>query len=233
MYNDHLATASYGLATTGAYLDGYGYDYKHAGARQFMADIGCPDQMIYVNDGNTRKPGTDTIGVTIGSKVLQQYDGGTLKDTEYTLIAVAVRGANYEKEWASNVTLGDGSAHDGEAQGFSEAADQVMQAIDYYIYRYGLQDKIKDGKVKFWVAGFSRAGATSNLTSKRLVETYCYRADTGTETTVATGNQVFAYPCEAAKGGTDVAEKLADKTAYYCIHNLVNAGDVVPLVGPK
>lgn len=231
IYNDHLATASAGMASAGAYLDSYEYRYKHAGARQFMADIGCPDQKIYVNDSNASMPGTDTIGVTIASKVLQRYEGnsGQLVNTDNVLIAIAVRGANYEKEWTSNVTLGDGSAADGEAQGFSNAADQVMDAVDYYIHRYGLQEKVRQGKVKFWVSGFSRAGATSNLTSKRLVETYCYTSDGASPT----GNEVFAYPVEAPKGGTDNAEKLADKSCYYVIHNLINTADLVPLVGPK
>lgn len=40
VYNEHLASASYGLAMSGAYLDGYEYAYKHAGARQYFADIG-------------------------------------------------------------------------------------------------------------------------------------------------------------------------------------------------
>ncbi len=232
IYNDHLATASSGLATAGAYLDEYAYNYKHAGTRQFLADIGCPDQMIYVNDNNESKPGTDTIGVTIGSKVLQQYDGSTnkLKDTDSVLVVVTVRGANYENEWASNVTLGDGSKASGEAQGFSEAADQTMEAIEYYIARYDLQDEIEAGKVKFWVSGFSRAGATSNITSKRLIEKYC--VDTGTDYTVATGNEVFAYPVEPPRGGTDNAELLSGSD-YYSIHNLVNTCDVVPLVGPR
>ena len=47
----------------------------------------------------------------------------------------------------------------GEAQGFSEAADQVMSAIEYYITKYSLEDEIKAGKVKFWVSGFSRDGS--------------------------------------------------------------------------
>lgn len=125
-------------------------------------------------------------------------------NTDYVLIAVAVRGANYEKEWASNVTLGDGSTRDGEAEGFGGAADQVMDAIEYYIGRYGLSDEIAAGKVKFWVSGFSRVGATSNITGKRLIETYCEKS----ETSVATGNEVFCYPLEAPKGGTDKAELL-------------------------
>ena len=231
IYNNHLATASWSLASAGGYLNGYEYDYKHAAARQFMADIGCPDQMIYVNDANTIKPGTDTIGMTIGSKVLQEYDGNDLKDTDYTLIAVAFRGHNYEKEWASNVLLGDGSYNDGEALGFTQAADQAMDSISYYINRYGLKEKVEEGKVKFWLSGFSRAGAATNLTSKRIIEKYCYKTEEATQS--ATGNEVFAYPLEAPQGGTDKAEKLTDKTKYYSIHNIINTGDIVPNVGPK
>ena len=81
VYSDHLATASWGLAQSGAYLGSPDYNYKHAGARKFMADIGCPDQMIYVNDCDVSVPGINTMGVAIGAKNLQKYDGGTLVDT--------------------------------------------------------------------------------------------------------------------------------------------------------
>ena len=231
-YNDHLATASWNLALGGTYLrEGIAkldsYKYKHTGTRQFFSDIGCPDENIYVNDCNVNKPGTDTIGVTIGSKELQQYgNDGKLESTGDILIPIAVRGGGYEAEWASNVLLGSGSTRGGEAQGFSEAADQVMQAVEYYIAKYDLEDELAAGKVKFWVSGFSRAGATANITSKRLIEKYASGA-------ADKNNQVFGYPCEAAKGGTDKAEKLSDKTKYYSIHNLINAGDMVPLVGPE
>ena len=232
VYNDHLATASWNLAFSGNYLRRWNndYTYKHQGARQFMADIGCPDQMIYVNDSLVSKPGLDTIGVCIGSKKLQEYDGSKLKDTGDILMAVTIRGGGYEAEWGSNVTLGSGNDDrgadkKGEALGFSQAADQTMEAIDYYINRYGLQDAVKEGKVRFWISGFSRAGATANITSKRLVEKYA----NGSE---GKQNLVFSYPCEAPKGGTDAAEQLSDKTKYYCIHNIVNSGDVVPLVAP-
>ncbi len=231
-YNDHLATTSLNLAFAGMYLrDGLleldTYKYKHAAARQILADIGCPDQNIYVNDSNASKPGTDTIGVTIASKKLQKYNGDALEDTEYTLIPILVRGGGYELEWTSNMTLGAGTTKDGEAMGFSSAADQVMESLDYYIAKYELQDDLEAGKVKFWVEGYSRAGATSNITSKRIIEKYCYDKDGN-----PTGNQLFTYTCEAPQGGTDKAEKLADKTCYYSIHNLINASDIVPLVGP-
>lgn len=235
-YNEHLATTSWVLAFAGTYLrkfddpDSQGNTYynKHAGARQFLADIGCPDQNIYVNDSMVSKPGTDTIGCTIGSKALAKAGG---VETGKILIPVTVRGGGYESEWASNCTLGAGTpdeGRNGEAKGFSTAADQVVDEIDQYIKKYELEDEIHDGKVVFWVSGFSRAGATANITSKRLVELY---ADGSGK--AGKNNRVFGYTCEAAKGGTDLAQTLgASSSAYHCIHNMINRADVVPLVAP-
>ena len=217
-YNEHLATTSWTLAFAGTYLrkfdvpDSQGNTYynKHAGARQFLADIGCPDQSIYVNDSMVSKPGTDTVGCTIGSKELAKADG---TKTGKILIPVTVRGGGYESEWASNCTLGAGTpdeGRNGEAKGFSTAADQVVDAIDQYINKYELEDEIHDGKVVFWVSGFSRAGATANITSKRMVEMY---ADGSGK--AGKNNRVFGYTCEAAKGGTeaslDPGEYLTDQ----------------------
>lgn len=228
IYNEHLATASWILAFSGTYLrkfdeedaNGNIYYNKHAGARQFFADIGCPDRNIYVNKSMMSKPGLDTIGVTIGSKELAKTGGDK---TGKILIPVAVRGGGYEAEWASNVTLGKAAAvADKEAQGFAEAANEVTKEIDKYIRSYELEEKAADGDLVFWVSGFSRAGATANLTAKRLIEKYACDED-------GKRNKVFAYPCEAPKGGTDAAEKK-DPEKYFCIHNMINAIDIVPLV---
>ena len=216
-YNAHLATTSYALCMSGMYLTDVDYPYRHSSGRQFMADIGCDDQSIYVNDYNTQKPTVESIGVTIANKELDV----TNSDNEnYILIPVAVRGANYEAEWASNVTLGVGTEiEDGEAEGFGSAADKVMKEIENYIKKYNLQDKIDKGLVKFWVSGYSRAGATANLTCKRLVDKY------------GSKNQIYGYTCEAPQGGTDAGD-LGNASKYYCIHNLINYADLVPLVAP-
>ncbi|MBO4901498.1 MAG: chitobiase/beta-hexosaminidase C-terminal domain-containing protein [Lachnospiraceae bacterium] len=234
-YNGHLATASLSMAFSGMYLrnlededeNGNRYYNKHAGIRQFLADIGCPDQSITINESMEKVPGIDTIGVTIANKRLAKTNEET---TGYILVPVVVRGGGYEREWGSNATIGKASTsnRDKEAQGFSEAADQVVMEVEKYITKYQLQDMIEEGRVKFWVTGYSRAGATANITSKRLVEHYACDA-----TTPGKNNQVFCYTCEAPMGGTDEAEQLDDKTHYYCIHNLVNAVDIVPLVAPE
>ncbi len=242
-YNTHLATASLNMAYAGMYLraqeepdrrDGSGNYYynRHAAARQFMADIGCPDQKIYVNESNEKKPQTDSIGVTIASKELAKVDRNDKPvPTGYTLIPIVVRGGGYELEWASNATLDtaeDTGDRGKEAKGFSSAADQVEKEIDYYIQKYDLADAINEGKVRFWITGYSRAGATANLTAKRLVEKYA-----SDPATAGKNNKVFAYTCEAPMGGSDTAEKLDDKSKYYCIHNMINAADLVPHVAPQ
>ena len=220
-YNPHLATCSLNMAMSGFYLNaGAKVDYtnKHAAARQFMASIGCQDQDIYINDFNAQKPGMASIGVTIAAKELKDKSG---KGTGRYLIPVAVRGAGYEAEWASNVTLGDATnpATGTEAQGFGEAANEVMREVEYFLAARGLNKPSNVKNLTFWVAGYSRAGATANLTSKRLVEKYGHQA------------AIFGYTFEAPQGGTDLAQSRSGDE-YYCIHNIINFTDLVPLVGP-
>lgn len=231
-YNPHLGTASWVLAYACSYLrhdeeadeNGNVYYNKHAGGKQFLADIGCPDQKIYVNDSMQAEPGLDSIGVTIASKELEKNG----KATGDILIPVGIRGGGYGAEWASNVTLGtyDDTEDIGhEARGFATAADITISEIEYYLKKYDLEDEYKNGNVIFWVSGFSRAGATANLTSKRLVDKIAE------DCTGDKKSRVFGYPCEAPKGGTDEAEVAGND--YTCIHNMVNKVDVVPYVGPE
>ena len=220
-YNEHLATLSMCMAMSGFYLNAGGttdYTNKHASARQFMSDIGCDDDKIYVNDWNVQKPGTATIGVTISSKTIKDADGA-----EVVLVPIAVRGAGYEAEWSSNVTLG--GTVGAEAAGFADAANKVFTEVNAYIAKYGLKDRAKQGRVKFWIAGYSRAGATSNLVAKRLIDRYVIQQ---------TGHKcdVYAYPMEAPQGGTDNSEDKRYVDKYNCIHNIINQADLVPLVGP-
>lgn len=232
IYNEHLATTSMAMAISAFYSaigsDGklldtlnnnknYGdrsYTYKSQNIKKFLTDIGVSQDDIFINDFNSIKPSSDSIGVAIGQKVIA--------GTEYVLIPIAIRGQGYESEWASNVTVGKS----GEEQGFASAADTVFDTVKEYIANYNLEDEIASGKVKFWIAGYSRAGATANLTAKRLIEKYCSGEST------STNNQVYAYCFEAPQGGINTAMKL-DESKYYSIHNCINMVDLVPLVAPK
>lgn len=252
VYNEHLSTMSAALMAAGYYTNrgrigtyGYenatvtGYENKHASLRQLLANIGCEDETIYVNQFNLEQPGTDSIGVGMAHKTLRTKDG---TDTGYILVPISIRGSGYEGEWASNVTVGP----EGEELGFATAANTVYSELLHYVDAYGLTEAAQQGKLVFWVVGYSRSGATANLTAKRLIE-HCSPAVNFTPSTNTTldaaalagvdddgfgNNKVFCYTFEAAQGGTDAAEGSADKTAYYCIHNVVNKADAVPYVGP-
>lgn len=229
------------------------YTYKSQNIEKLMTDIGVEPDNIYISDTNTLKPTTSSIGVAIGSKVISTNKKSQKSDTadsseqtdtadssdksevgssyedidlenDYILVPIAIRGAGYEAEWSSNTTVGKS----GEHQGFADAADKVEKQVWAYVSNYGLEDAVKAGRVKFWVVGYSRAGATANLTAKRLIEDYC----TGAASDSSQDNQVYAYCFEAPKGGVNTAMNLSEDN-YYSIHNCINKVDLVPLVAPE
>lgn len=213
-YNTHLASLSANMVMAAMYssVGGSGsnsaeYRDKSNNIRQMMSDIGCKDEDIYVNDFNVRRPTSKTIGVCISSK--------DLPDGE-KLVIVGVRGGGYEAEWASNVSIGSS----GEANGFRDAANTVFSELKNYMSRRNINGA--DSKTKYWLAGYSRAGATANLTAKRIVDSF----DTS-------GTRTFAYPIEAPKGALKSEATLANASGKYrCIHNVLNFCDLVPWVAP-
>lgn len=208
-YNEHLATMSANMCMAAMYSSIGGsssnsaeYRDKSNNFRQLMSDIGCKDEDIYVNDNNVKRPAANTIGCGIASKELP--DGKKL-------VIIGVRGAGYEAEWASNVSIGSS----GEANGFKAAAEEVFDELKAYLSRKG----IDGSKAKFWISGYSRAGATANLTAKRIIDAYD-----------STGARTFAYPIEAPKGALKTGSMYTTK--YNCIHNVLNYCDIVPWVAP-
>ena len=130
-YNEHLATMSLSLAMSAFASLETGYEDQSANARALLTDIGFDD--IEVNSWFSVKPTADSIGVVAGSKNIAV--GGT----NCTLIAVAIRGAGYESEWASNFTIGTQDDH----EGFADARDTVLDFLEDYIV-----DKDISGSVK-------------------------------------------------------------------------------------
>lgn len=216
-YNKQLATMSICLAmsafnsNTGNGAQG-GTDYilKSKNIVKLLSDIGVERDNIYLSNTYTVKPGTGTIGVAIGQKPLSGNDGSIL-------VPIAIRGAGYESEWTSNVTIGDGNSEKSEHAGFSDAAQQVFEQVKAYINDYDLTQAVTEGKVNFWVTGYSRAGATANLTARRLIDEYGEK-----------NNKVFAYCMEAPQG----ALKQQNEAKYSIIHNCINYADPVPKVAP-
>lgn len=117
-YNASLATMSLCFAVS-AFGAGQVNDYenKSKNARYMLNSIiGVSDNTIETNDWFKTKPTTDSIGVIAGNKSIK------VGEENYTLIAVAIRGGGYEKEWASNFTIGSSGQH----VGFNTAKNNVI-----------------------------------------------------------------------------------------------------------
>ena len=210
-YNKHMATMSMTLTDAGVtYINGKDYSNGAKNVKELYHQIGY--EQYFVNEGYVNKPTADSIGFIIANKSFYS----SRKKNYVTVVATTIRSANYELEWASNVKLGAS----GEAEGFREAAEQVKKGIDNYLINNDLMDDKKAGNLIFWINGFSRGGATANLTAKRLVDDY-----------QPEGNDVYAYCLEAPQGG--VASEELEHRDYRGIHNIINPNDMVPYVAPS
>ncbi|MFK4842873.1 vWA domain-containing protein [Lactococcus petauri] len=184
------------------------YLLKNRNAKNLLEEIGF--EKFKANQHFQERPSTDSIGAVIAQKKL------TVKEEDYTLIALAILGGGYEAEWASNLTLG----RSGEHQGFREASEKVLTFLDQYLKEHKVT-----GKVKLWINGYSRAAAVTNLTAGAL--------NKGRK--LASGElkaeDMYAFCFEAPAGtlkGTGNREGRHDN-----IVNVINVNDVVTKVGPE
>lgn len=105
----------------------------------------------FAEEGILGKPTKDSIGVVAANKPVSF--GGR----KYTLIAVAIHGGGYEREWASNFTIGESGDH----EGFSEARDTVIAFLKItlksrgfmVISNYGLRDTAGQQQLPIWLKG--------------------------------------------------------------------------------
>lgn len=219
-YHESLATMSLCLA-----MSGFGSNYEGAGGNKYadkdrnVRDLltriqfggaekqgtgGLKDgEAIVTNSWYSKKPQSDSIGVAFGNK----------KIGDYTVIAVVVRGAGYESEWAGNFTIGDSGQH----YGFNYAKEQVLDSLKEYVRGEEIQ-----GSVKFWVVGYSRAAATANLVAAELDNGYSING-------VTFGNEdIYAYCFETPQGTT--TDYQPNSAKYKNIWNVINKSDPVPKV---
>ncbi|MCR5122541.1 MAG: hypothetical protein K6B74_09005 [Ruminococcus sp.] len=187
--NKHLAAMS--MALTLSVMENHGA----ALVTDLLTDIGFKDISHDDMDG---APARDTIGSAIAHK--------TAGDTE--LIAVAIRGGSYEKEWASNLTAGT----EGSIKGFDDAKEKVLARLKDYIKEHDLKN------VKIWITGYSRAGAVADLAGAYI--------DDHPEEFGTSGKDLFVYTFESPRAS-------ADPTVYDNIFNYRNKNDLVNYVYPE
>ncbi len=216
-YNPQLATMSFCLALSAFSVEENGEDTDFSNNCENVENLLCKElgySGFKANDWYTKKPTTDSIAVAAANKIISDSQGN-----RYTIIAIAVRGGGYGKEWTSNFTLGES----GDAKGFSDAKEQVLTFLKEYIS----ERKELSGKIKFWITGFSRGAATSNLVAAEI-----------TDNPKIFGNKVkfskkdvFAY-CFATPMGA-LRENTVSEHGYKNIWNVIDRNDPVPYVAMR
>ena len=186
-YDHNFARLSLGLALAAF------RDIDHPEAQddyliEFFEDMGFGE---IESETYRKEPETDSIA----------YGLATKKINDTTILACGVCGGNYAAEWASNLTVGDKD----RSEGFYDASKKVQAAIRDYMDRHPA-----DGPVKLWIAGFSRAAATSNITAADLTDAGIF-------------DDVYAYtfatPCTTR-----------EPSPYPNIFNIMQKDDPVPKV---
>ena len=212
-YHEEIALASHAMALA-TFNNDPDYSTRSNNLRELWQKEGF--ERIKMSDSFYVKPDTDSIGYGISSKTIQLLGG------KYTLIAIAVRGGDYDAEWASNFTIGSS----GNSKGFDEASDQVIKGISDYIVDYEIE-----GHVRFWISGYSRAAITSNLVAGKLL-TNMSKGEYISKDVHYNERDFYAY-CFEPPLGAIVDVEVARGDLYQGIHNLLNYNDLVPLVAPK
>lgn len=181
-----------------------GYEYL----RNLMTDLGfdfSEEYSRYILSSTDKH--YDNIGYGIGSKTIVDENG-----EECTLIMIGVRGSGYGAEWGGNFRIGTGMI---EHEGFRKAADQVIDALENYISE---NEAAFSSRIKVWISGFSRAGATTNLVGAYL--------DEGNIKQVKP-KDVYAFCFECPQNTTSLWNI---DNQYRNIVNIINPIDLVPKV---
>lgn len=153
-YCHQLAQSSLGMAIAAFRQKDADMAHKDGEIRAYLIGAGFTE---LESDQYDIAPASDTIASMIGQKTLSD---GT------NLLAVAVSGGDYAKEWQSNMTIGAEQYGNDDVfhEGFLTAATTVAERVTEYIKRYRLV-----GPIKIWLSGYSRAAAVSNLAGFEMI----------------------------------------------------------------
>lgn len=180
---------------------------------------------FYVNDYFKEGTKIDNIGMMFSSKDVK------IKNNDYKIINLALRGNAYYFEWAGNFIIGN----EGDHKGFKTAAIKTIEELNKYAKSINAKDVI------LWITGYSRAAAVANLTAA-YIDNYINYKETNTWLTEEYKiesldfnlklKDLYCYCFETPSGALiENQNKLAKVT--YNIYNIINEADVVPMVLPK
>ena len=221
-YDSHLATASLAMAMStitgvGPFDDAWYLNQSH-NIQSFFTNLGFNN--VETNDDYKATMTFDTIGLCAAKKEFG----------DYTVIGIVPRSGGYHREWANNMHLGDGSKSDYMHEGWYNAANKLISFVQGYVSEKGVT-----GKVKLWMSGFSRGGATANIAAALLDN----KLDKGEKVFGNSVNisreDIYAYTFEAPQGANVNVQtiKKPKDSLYSNIWNIVNPLDIVPKVAMK
>ncbi len=214
IYNSNLSTCSiaFAMASFASNSNRNDPSYRYNNGEAFLKENGFSN--IDVNADYKVKSSSDTLGVIFASK--------TIGDT--TLIAAGIRGGNYEMEWASNVTLGDGETIK-QHQGFYEGSSIYLKGLEEYVTKYSIT-----GDVKLWSVGYSRGGACNNVAIGRLDQQISKNEKIFDGKINLKKENIYCY-CFEPPMGASFKEEISPRSEIYSnIHNILNPNDPVPKV---
>jgi len=207
------------------------YGYRLATDVRSLLDLGFPPERLhrcYGDDLSYHHPkyGRDRVGYTIASRKSE------LPGANYDIVMVLCRGTFGREEWLSNINMANEWGKDPTLpadkmpqfhEGFSKAANDVMDALAEYVKKY----EIDLSKAKILVSGHSRGGSVANLIGSRLDNA----ADGPKASPFADVKRenVFVYTIASP----NVTIKLTPETTdpkFGNIFNVISPEDVVPML---
>ena len=169
------------------------------------------------NEDYKSRTGFNTIGVAAAKKQVG----------DYTVIGIAVRSGGYFFEWGNNVYLGDGTKSDYMHEGWYNAANKLISHLNTYINSNNIT-----GKIKLWMAGYSRGGAVTNIAAGLLDNDLNGNNSFIPKATSLKHDDLYAYTFEAPQGANINSKtiKTPKDALYNNIWNIVNPNDLVTKV---
>ena len=221
-YDAHLATLSILMTKfsmnpggPGNKENAYWYEHQPDRVEDFFKAIGFDN--FAANEDYRSRTRFDSIGVAAASR---KIDG-------YTVIAVVPRSGGYFLEWGNNVWLGDGTKSDYMHEGWYNAANKLISFLKEYVEKNGIT-----GKVKLWMAGYSRGGAVTNIAAGLLDNSVSEGAIPLGDGATVRNEDLYAYTFEAPQGANVNSKTVAAPkgSLYDNIWNIINPNDLVPKV---
>ncbi len=223
-YDSHLATlsilmAKYSMNPGGPdnINDTKWYNEQSNRVKKFFEIIGF--DTFTPNEDYKSRTGFETIGVGCAKKQVG----------DYTLIGVTVRSGGYFLEWSNNVYLGDGKSSDYMHEGWYNAANKLISHLNSYIKENNIT-----GKIKLWMAGFSRGAAVTNIAAG-LLDNEINNNDYKPNSVSLKRDDLYAYTFETPMGANINSKNVKFPTdeIYNNIFNVINPNDLVTKVAMK